>query len=310
MGMVRQIGSEVALAAFSDSRPRIGVVIATLGRPSECGDVIASLSSQTLTPTALIISAETQADIPNDLPPTVDVIFGPRGLCAQRNRGIRAISDRCDVIVFFDDDYIPSSTSIEGVAALFERYPDVVGATGKVLADGVLIGGIPLPKAHEIIAQAEARPAEPLKIERDIRTAYGCNMAFRVSAMDGIAFDERLPLYGWQEDVDFAGQIARHGRVVQTNAFMGVHRGVTKGRTPGTRLGFSQIVNPIYLARKGTMRWSHAATLMAGNLIANHAKLLRPEPFVDRKGRAKGNWLALAHILAGQLEPLKILDLK
>jgi hypothetical protein len=32
-------------------------------------------------------------------------------------------------------------------------------------------------------------------------------MAFRYQAIDGERFDENLPLYGWQEDVDFAAAL-------------------------------------------------------------------------------------------------------
>jgi hypothetical protein len=258
----------------------------------------------------IVMSVEKQADLPTPLPAGIEVVMGPRGLCAQRNRGVRAIAGRCDVIAFFDDDYLPARTAVEGMAGLFGAEPDVVGATGEVLADGVLKGGLGFADATAILECYDAAPppaAEPLK---DIQTAYGCNMAFRVSAMGRVAFDERLPLYGWQEDVDFAGQIRHFGRVVKTNAFAGVHRGVSNGRTSGLPLGFSQIVNPIYLVRKGTMRWQHAASLMCGNLVANHAKALRPEPHIDRAGRARGNWLGLAHIFSGKLDPSRMLELR
>jgi GT2 family glycosyltransferase len=302
--------SSAGAAAPAVGDLRVGVVVATLGRAAECEDLLACLRGQSLPAAAVVISAESSADLPAHVPEDVDVILGPRGLCAQRNRGIQAIADRCDVIVFFDDDFLPTARSLAGLARLFADHPDVVGATGLVLADGVTHGGIALDEAKAVLAKADAAPPEPVLIEQDIRTAYGCNMAFRVSAMAGLKFDERLPLYGWQEDVDFAGQITRVGRVVRTNAFGGVHRGVTKGRTPGVRLGFSQIVNPIYLARKGTMRWSHASTLMLCNLIANHAKALRPEPHIDRLGRLRGNWTGVAHILGGKLDPMAIFDIK
>ena len=288
---------------------RVGVVIATLGRPGECHDLLEQLRRQTITPDVIAISTEGPADLPEDLGDNVVCIFGPRGLCVQRNRGVRAIAEVCDVIVFYDDDYLPTRTSIEGVANLFASYPELVGATGVVLADGVTRGGIDRERAAAIVKAAEGGPVADIRILRNLRYTYGCNMAFRVAAMNKVSFDERLALYGWQEDVDFAGQILRYGRVVQSNAFQGVHRGVTGARTPGTRLGFSQIVNPIFLARKGTMRWSHAVGLLAGNVLANHLRLFRPEPHVDRAGRAKGNWIGLAHILSGQLDPSKIVEL-
>ena len=289
---------------------RVGVVVATLGRPDESADLLRHLHRQSQQPAVVVMSVESQKDLPSALPDGVEVVMGPRGLCAQRNRGIEQIRDRCDVIAFFDDDYIPAADALAGIARLFALHKDVVGATGLVLADGVGHGGVTLVEAEALAAAPPPPPEDGALIDRDIVTAYGCNMAFRVSAMAEIAFDERLPLYGWQEDVDFAGQISRYGRVVETRAFCGVHRGVSTGRTPGARLGFSQIVNPIYLARKGTMRWSHALRIISGNLIANHIRSLKPEPQVDRMGRMRGNWIGLLHIASGRLDPQHMLTIK
>jgi GT2 family glycosyltransferase len=134
-------------------------------------------------------------------------------------------------------------------------------------------------------------------------------MAFRMSAVTDLRFDERLPLYGWQEDVDFAGRLRLKGRMVATDAFAGVHCGVTRGRMPGKRLGFSQMVNPVYLVRKGSMRPAHALTLMTKNFLANHAKMFAPEAHIDRRGRAVGNWLGLGAILKGRSDPMSVLEL-
>lgn len=292
---------------------RIGVVIATLGRAQEAGQVLERLRRQSTPPARIVFSVEKAEDLPAgaDAPAQdVEVVFGPRGLCAQRNRGIARVLGDCDVVVFYDDDFLPSLRSLEGIGALFDANPDVVGATGLVLADGVTRGGVALAEGEAIVEAYDARPPPPPTILADVRSAYGCNMAFRCRAVAGLWFDERLALYGWQEDVDFAGQIARRGRVVTTNAFAGVHLGVVKSRTPGVRLGFSQMVNPVYLVRKGTMRPAHAARIMGGNLIANHLKVFAPEPHIDRRGRLAGNWTGLFHLATGGLEPERISSLR
>jgi hypothetical protein len=74
-------------------------------------------------------------------------------------------------------------------------------------------------------------------------------------------------------------------------------------------LGFSQIVNPVYLVNKGTMRPAKALKLMVKNLAANHLKSIRPEAFIDRAGRVRGNWLGLMHLLSGKSDPGAILRL-
>lgn len=233
---------------------RIGVVIATLGRSLEAGQVLERLRRQSRPPARIVFSVEKAEDLPIDPPSGFDAVFGARGLCAQRNRGMDLVREYCDVVVFYDDDFLPGERSLEGLAELFATHPEVVGATGLVLADGVTRGGLTFAEALAIVEAYDRRPPVAAAILADVRSAYGCNMAFRCRAVGDLRFDERLALYGWQEDVDFAGQIAGRGRVVTTNAFAGVHLGVVKSRTPGVRLGFSQMVNPVYLVRKGTMR--------------------------------------------------------
>ena len=70
---------------------------------------------------------------------------------------------------------------------------------------------------------------------------------------EGVRFDENLPLYGWAEDVDFCRQLATYGRIVENARTTGVHLGSNSGRTSGVCFGYSQIANPLYLWRKGTL---------------------------------------------------------
>src|SRR5690606_30638203 len=103
---------------------------------------------------------------------------------------------------------------------------------------------------------------------------YGCNMAFRRSAIEGVRFDERLPLYGWLEDVDFSAQAGRKGVLLKSETLVGVHLGVKGGRTSGVRFGYSQIVNPVYLLGKKTIGRRQAGANMLRTFAANHVKAL------------------------------------
>jgi GT2 family glycosyltransferase len=286
----------------------VAVIVASVNRGEEIGQLLAQLARQTLLPAKIVLSVERQEDLPPVLGPRVQVVMGRKGLTAQRNRGLDAVQGAADVVVFYDDDFLPTPTALEGVTRLFAKYPDIAGATGLVLRDGVKQGGIPYEAAMAVVS-AQRRAAGAYSI-MPVDELYGCNMAFRASAVQDLRFDEKLPLYAWQEDVDFAGQLLCKGRVVRTDAFAGVHRGVNKGRSPGLALGFSQMVNPAYLVRKGTMRPRKAARLMARNLIANHVHALKPEPFIDRLGRVRGNWLGLWHIVCGKSDPTAILSLR
>ncbi len=291
---------------------RIAVVIATLGRPEEVAYLIRRLADQTRPPDRLVLSITQRSDAPEDAQEFwgAEIIIGSKGLCAQRNRALDAVRDDCDIIVFFDDDYVPSSTAIAGIAEVFATFPDVAGLTGVLLADGIKTAGISDEEAKTLIDAYEVRDgASPPQILSEPHGLYGCNMAYRACLIGDTRFDENLPLYGWQEDVDFAAQLLPRGRLVKSDALVGVHKGVKGGRTSERRLGYSQIANPLYLWRKGTMPFPFAANLILRNFTANHVKLFAPEPWVDRKGRAKGNRIAIGDLFLGRLEPQRLLQL-
>lgn len=285
---------------------RIAVAIATTGRPAIAGEAAARLMRLDRAPDSLLIVGASPADAPPALHGGRFAVAPSRGLTAQRNHALDLIGDAADVIVFVDDDFAPAPGFVAGVARLFAGHEDVVAASGQLIADGITQGGFTFAQADAFIADWRA-PAAPLM--RVATGTYGCNMAYRRAAAPHLRFDERLPLYGWLEDTDFSARYARFGRVVRCTHFAGVHLGVRSGRVSGVRLGYSQIANPLYLLRKGTAPPLFALQLAGRNLLANAAKSLRPEPDIDRRGRLRGNLLALADMLRGTVNPERILAL-
>jgi GT2 family glycosyltransferase len=292
----------------SGANLRIAVILASTGRPENLGTAIRHFHDQTMKPDCILLSVVTEQDVPLTSAHLKDLkwVIGPKGLPTQRNTGLRNIGKNYDVIAFFDDDYIPSRYCIERLSNFFSAHPDVIGANGFLVADGINTPGISTEKAELLLRLYDEIPAPDTSVIKDQFGLYGCNMAYRASALNGIWFDERLKLYGWQEDIDFAAQLLKRGRIVKTHAFAGVHQGVKGGRTSGVRLGYSQVSNPLYLARKGTMKFSYALKIMGQNILANHLRSLKPEPWVDRLGRAKGNWIGIFDVLRGRLTPERI----
>ena len=286
---------------------RIAVIVASIRRSEEIYQLLYHLARQSKQPSSIILSVERKSDLPDHLDPRVQIVMGPKGLTAQRNRGLELALDTSDIIIFFDDDFLPTDNTLDKISVLFYENSDIIGATGRVLRDGVKLGGLSYEEAIATLESHTHHLTEPEIVNIDSQDLYGCNMAFRTAAIGNTRFDEKLPLYAWQEDVDFAGQLSAKGRVVKTNAFCGVHRGVNKGRSPGFALGYSQMVNPTYLVRKGTMLPLKATKLMMKNFIANHVRVLYPEAFIDRAGRMRGNWLGLWHIMAKKSDPTTIL---
>jgi glycosyltransferase involved in cell wall biosynthesis len=287
------------------------VGIATAGRNAVLSQTLKLLADQTRLPDRLIVCPASMGDVDqsviNRFPAPVLVVGGAQGLPAQRNRILSECS-HADVIVFFDDDFFPDNNYLAGVERLFQERPDVVGATGFLIDDGINGPGISTEEGLRTLTNAKQVVTEHFS---ELYGAYGCNMAFRLNPIREykLLFDENLPLYGWQEDVDFSRQLAPYGKIVKSNKMRGVHLGTKRGRTSGVRLGYSQVANPIYLAKKGTYASTLAAKRVLRNIIANAFRSLRPEPWVDRRGRLKGNLIAVGDALSGRLTPRRILEL-
>lgn len=295
---------------FSSDRPStaagaapIAVVIATTRRPAVVERTVRHfIENQTVRPDILIVSVVSPEDA-GDLGslPSVSVITGKQGLAAQRNAALAAIPEAIEIVAFFDDDFVADPNWLAVARTVFAARPEVVCLTGEVLADGINGPGLSFEEACEIVARAVARTDETVV---EPYSPYGCNMAFRRSAIWDERFDERLILYGWLEDRDFGARLARNGgRLVKYSGARGVHMGVKGGRVAGERLGYSQIVNPLYMLRKGTMTVSQVADHIFRNMTSNLVLSLKPEPYVDRRGRLRGNIAALADIVRGRIEP-------
>lgn len=310
---------------------RLAVVIPTLGRPEQIARLVDYLALQSRLPEMVLVSAPDETHVvglgsgsgansgPSSAtgPFPVRVVFGPTGSSAQRNTALDALGCDYDVITFLDDDFIPARDYLAGVVEAFAANPDFAVVMGRVLRDGATTAGLDWPEALAALAEPEPNsgPNSGPRSGRSPRPvvdhvgAYGCNMSIRADRIEGRRFDERLVLYGWQEDIDFTSRLRARGRVVCVAGLRGVHLGLKTGRVSGTRFGYSQMVNPVYLIRKRTVPAGFALRLMGRNLAANLVRSLRPEPYVDRRGRLRGNLLGLAHMLRGRIDPEHVLRL-
>lgn len=286
---------------------RIAVGIASAGRAATLQETILYLATMQAPPVRTIVCVPDMDDAGSLLgSPGVEIIVGRRGLTCQRNEIIRAAAPDTDLVVFLDDDFVPAPDFMTRMAAVFARQEDVVIATGEVLADGILGKGLSMAEALRIIERAGERP----ELVTDVYNAYGCNMVVRLAPVleQALKFDEELPLYGWLEDVDFSRTIACHGRSVKVAGALGVHLGAKSGRQPGLRLGYSQVANPAYLMRKGTMTSARAIAQITRNMLANLRGVLIADRSVDRLGRLRGNIAAMRDLLAGNASPSRVLE--
>jgi GT2 family glycosyltransferase len=299
-------------AAHSGSESGTAIIISTRGRPDIVAALIRQIEEQTRPPQHVFVIASRPEDAAElDLNrKNLTVRVGRTGSSHQRNDGLALAGSRFRYIVFFDDDFVPSRFWLERMENIFETHPEIAGMTGAILADGTTTAGVPLADARSMVHLRDLEPADSGLLHEHLAfgSNMGCNMAFRYSALRDITFDERLPLYAWLEDHDFRGQVEKHGPVVRSDALWGVHLGHKKGRVSGETLGYSQIANALYLAQKGTVPKPYLAKLVGKNVLINAVRSVRPEPFVDRRGRFLGNMLALADLARGRIAPERVLE--
>ena len=252
---------------------RIAIGIATRGRPEILLEVLRELSRQTRPANRIIVSHVAETDITGCTAlPHVEFLTSAAGLPRQRN-AILDVVDDCDVVLMIDDDFLPEQHYVEATLKTFATVTNVVVTTGRVLADGARGPGLDVAAARDILAPVCGDVLRPGT--EPTFSGYGCNMALRLDVVrtHALRFDERLPLYGWYEDIDFCRRLGIHGQIVRIAAACGVHLGAKAGRTSGRRLGYSQVVNPLYLWRKGSYPLSHALRSVG-------------RPPADQRGRA------------------------
>jgi hypothetical protein len=120
------------LRSQSYRRMKIGLIIASYGRPELVRQLLSTIERQARVPDQIVVSVVTEKDFEagSATNPKVDVVYSSPGLCAQRNKGLGFLQDRVDVVLFIDDDFWMSETYIAELERIFSTNEDIVAVTG------------------------------------------------------------------------------------------------------------------------------------------------------------------------------------
>ncbi|MBK1635126.1 glycosyltransferase family 2 protein [Rhodovulum adriaticum] len=292
---------------------RIVVAIPSAQRPGILSDTVRAIARQDRLPDRVVLSLGASEDLgdlnPSTLPFPLEIVRGRGGATARRNQIIRILR-RDEIMVLLSDDFLMAPDYLRRTLDVFERYPDIAMTTGTVLADGMHGPGFSHEKGQALLARRLQSPAADRL--QPVFSGHGCNSAMRASVIldRGLRFDESFPLYGGLEDLDFSRRIAAHGRLVKDNAARGVHLGTKTGRPPGMLLGYSQVIAPLHLLKKGTMTRRQAVAMIARDALSNLFRAIHPPAWADFRGRLRGNLRAVRDLLQGRASPQRMLDLK
>ncbi|HEX4141655.1 MAG TPA: glycosyltransferase [Candidatus Methylacidiphilales bacterium] len=284
----------------------VAVIIASFRRPQVLAETLDSLSRQTL-PGFQVILSLTSADDCGDSAPGLEarqICLGSPGLTAQRNRGVARLDPAVRYVAFIDDDVEIAPDYLDLMKRTFEQNEKLLAFSGHV----VEARAEDRAAARAALAQPAAAPDAILPVRITPESGlYGCSMCVRREVLEHEKFDERLRRYAWLEDADFGVRVRARGPVGSSSACRLYHLRSPQGRISGKAFGFAQIMNPFYLARKGTLPWrqawiSHAAKIAASNLRGS----LRNSGIIDYRGRLAGNFLAVRKLAAGRFVPEEI----
>src|SRR5262249_38322944 len=116
---------------------KVIVIVATAGRKEISDRLLQHLENQTNPPDEVIVSAPDPSHVGTYQTkhfPTSHV-FGTMGSTAQRNLGLASALGRCDVITFFDDDFLPADDYLEQLKSGFEGNHDWTVVMGRTIHD-------------------------------------------------------------------------------------------------------------------------------------------------------------------------------
>jgi GT2 family glycosyltransferase len=296
----------------------ITVIVASVGRPDALRQLWMQLD-RSMTQLGIQMSVIVSVPAHSDLPAESTSwqwrnVVGTRGASAQRNRALDAVSADTDFVFFFDDDALPRDDYISNAVLFFGKHPSAIAITGNVLADGAALSReISVEEAKALLYTSCEAPVKERDSDRAHDELYGCNFAVRWQACSDLRFDERLPLYSWLEDLDYAIQARRRGEIYWLVGSVVVHRGSNSGgRLQHRRFGYSQVANPLWLREKGSFSLGMTIKLILPPVAKNLALSLRVgERGALRRTRLQGNVRALRDVLrnAGKATPEAIVDM-
>ncbi|MFC5141973.1 glycosyltransferase family 2 protein [Actinomycetospora rhizophila] len=290
-------------------RTTLAVVLASAGRPALLADALRCYEQQEEVDFRGIISVPDEASLPDE--PSLlygwEIVSGTRGLAAQRNAGLDLLDD-VEIVAFFDDDAVARSDYLARAVRFLAAHPEVVGLTGRVLLDGKITGEIDRTTTDAVLERSASEARSDAW--RPTRELYGANFVVRRSAAPSLRFDERLPLYSWLEDHDFARRLMPFGLLAHVDDCVIVHRAAASGgRQNHRRLGYSQVMNAIHLVRKGSFPAWLAAQQIFRPVAKNVALSVAGPNASWRRQRLRGNLMAVTDVARGRITPERITEL-
>jgi GT2 family glycosyltransferase len=282
-------------------------VIASKGRPDVLRDTLESIWAQSRAPDQVVIVVERPDDLLDGLETgkAVRVVIGDGGVTRTLNLGVAACGADIGTVSLFDDDIELAPDYLERALELFAGRPDVL------MFDGQPVHAGPCDRAEARRSVAGAGLAGGRFCSGV--PVWGCNMNVRRAVFGVEQFDEAIVLYGWLREYDFGDRVARLGLTGRHEGCVFAHLAARGGRISDLQYGYTQLMNPVYYRKKGTVvqSWAdlvfgHFAKVIGANLL----KWVTGDRSCNRLLRLRGNLLAAGAALRGVSDPRSVLEIR
>ncbi|MFZ6004364.1 MAG: glycosyltransferase family 2 protein [Actinomycetota bacterium] len=209
---------------------RVFVLVPTRARPDDLLRCLRALDAQTLRPDGVVVVARPDDKATSDalgaarfeaFRPVLVPVALP-GQVAALNEGLAQVRRlKADVVAITDDDAAPRPDWCARIAAHFEANPAIAGVGGRDWLHspdgGVDCGEMPVVGKVQWFGRVIGGHQRGVGNARSVDVLKGVNMSFRLSAIEGLQFDERLRGSGAQIFNDYAFSLAvraRGGRLI------------------------------------------------------------------------------------------------
>jgi GT2 family glycosyltransferase len=265
---------------------RLAVVTPTRNRPKEVATLLTSLRAQTLRPDLLVVVDSSDPDLRPGVRDAVQegwpdaryIEHWPPSAAAQRNRGLDAAVEDCDLVALLDDDVTLPSDALENACReIAQCAPDFIGFgfnpsdADSVRGYGRLKSsrlarwlGLYSDRVGAVTASGWHTRLTRVGAPTEVEWLTTCAVVWKAEVIRAIRFDEFFEQYSYLEDLEFSLQAQTHGRLLALSSASFLHEPAAGGRKSRFWFGRIEIRNRLYIVRKHGLS---EARFWAGALI-------------------------------------------
>jgi glycosyltransferase involved in cell wall biosynthesis len=248
---------------------KAALIVATKDRPGELRTMLKSLVAQSHLPEQVVIvdaSAEPDHVVVQEfaaLPIKYIAYKSKPSASGQRNYGLSAVSEDCDLIGFLDDDTEFESDSLKNMMTFWESAPDDLGGAAFNMVNHPELTASCLKSSSLAERLGLYSKRKGMVLPSGFHTMIGCvnettlvdwlpttAVIWRKEIFNEHRFDEWFEGYSYLEDLDFSYSVGKKHKLAVVWDARYYHYPALSGRGGSYVFGKREVQNRVYFVRK------------------------------------------------------------